>query len=188
MASNDRTRWDERYAKPSAMVARKDADSFLIRHAPDPAPGARAVELACGLGQNAIWLAEHGYTVDAFDVSGYALREARRRMLKRGTIGVNFVHADLDHCPLPAYQYDLVVVFRFLDRSLFPAIRQRVRPGGTVIYHTVNVRNQRDHPSFSPEHMLALGELPDYFPGWTVLEFTENGRYSAFAGRKPASE
>ena len=109
-------------------------------------------------------------------------------MLDRSVSGVNFVHADLDHCPLPAHPYDLVVVFRFLDRALFPKIRQRVRPGGTVIYHTVNVRNQRSHPAFSPHHMLQLGELPGYFPGWEVLEFTENGRYSAIAARKPESD
>ena len=39
-----------------------------MRHAPAATPGARALELACGMGENAIWLARRGYTVDAFDV------------------------------------------------------------------------------------------------------------------------
>lgn len=183
MAESDRERWDRRYADPVDKLKR-GPNPLLERYAPRGA-GLRALELACGLGQNALWLAAQGITVDAFDISLAALRLARSEMLRRGLAGVNFVVADLDHFVLPAYPYDLVLVFRFLDRGLFPAIRERVRPGGLVIYQTFNIRQRARRPSVSPAHMLRLGELPGYFPGWEVIEVSDEGYLSTFVGRKP---
>lgn len=185
MAESDRERWDRRYADPVDKLQR-GPNPLLERWAPRGA-GLRALELACGLGQNALWLAAQGYTVDAFDISLAALRQARAEMLRRNLSGVNFVVADLDHFVLPAHSYDLVLVFRFLDRQLFPAIRERVRPGGLVIYQTFNIRQRARRPSVSAAHMLCLGELPGYFPGWETLEAGDEGYLSTFVGRKPAN-
>ncbi|GIV81471.1 MAG: SAM-dependent methyltransferase [Anaerolineae bacterium] len=185
MAHSDRARWDRRYAEPSDRLKR-GPNPLLERYAPR-GEGLRALELACGLGHNALWLAAQGYTVDALDISYAALRHGRAEMLRRGLQGVNFIVADLDEFPLPRCQYDLVLVFRFLDRRLFPSIRERVRPGGLVIYQTFNVRHRAHRPSCSPDHMLCLGELPTHFPGWEVLEARDEGTLSSFVGRKPAA-
>lgn len=185
MAESDRLRWDRRYADPADRLTR-EPNSLLERYAPR-GQGLRALELACGLGHNALWLAAQGYTVDALDISLAALRHAQAERERRGLRGVNFIVADLDEFPLPRCQYDLVLVFRFLDRRLFPAIRERVRPGGLVIYQTYNVHHRARRPSCSPDHMLRLGELPGYFPGWEVLAANDEGYLSTFVGRKPAS-
>jgi SAM-dependent methyltransferase len=185
MAHTDRARWDERYTDPAQRL-KTGSHTLLARHAPPPAPGVRALELACGLGRDALWLAERGYRVDALDISLEALRQARAEMRRRALDGVSFVQADLDEFSLPHYAYDLVVVFRFLDRRLFPAIRARVRPGGLVIYETLNVRHLAQHPATNPAYMLRLGELPTHFPGWTVIEASDGEYTSAFVGRKPA--
>jgi tellurite methyltransferase len=184
MAHTDRQRWDRRYATPGEHL-KKEPNDVLIRHVPPPRPGARALELACGLGHNALWLAEQGYVVDAIDISLAALHSARAEMNRRGLSGVNFIVADLDHFALPVYAYDLVCVFRFLDRSLFPAIRERVRPGGLVITQTLNVRHLDRSPDCCVDHMLQLGELPRYFPGWTVLEADDGPYMSGIVARKP---
>lgn len=184
MARKDRERWDQRYAAPGSDLD-KGPNPLLVRHAPPSFPGIRALELACGLGHNAIWLAKHRYTVDAVDISLEALRRARAALGRQGLAGVNFIAADLDHFALPAYAYDLVVVFRFLDRGLFPAIRAHVRPGGWVIYQTLNVRHLDRVPDCSPDHVLHLGELPRHFPGWTVLEADDGPYMSAIVARKP---
>jgi tellurite methyltransferase len=181
MSQADRERWDYRYANPGADL-KKGPHALLMRYASPPQPHSRALELACGLGHDALWLAGQGYTVDAVDISREALRQARTEMQRRGLRGVNWIQADLDNFPLPEFDYDLVYVFRFLDRALFPAISTRVRPGGLVIYETVNVRRQ---DSMREEHMLQLGELPGYFPGWTVLQADDRRFLSSFVGRKP---
>lgn len=181
MAQQDRIRWNERYtgADLNQRLRTKKPSDLLVRHMPPP--GSRALELACGLGHNALWLASQSVRVDAIDISIEALRQAQTEMLQRGVTGVQFIAADLDHFPLPRYPYDLVYVFRFLDRRLFLAIRERVRPGGTVIYQTMNIRRQ----GVRAEHALQIGELPSYFPGWIVLESADEGETSWFVGRKP---
>lgn len=184
MSRTDRERWDERYTDPINSL-RKGPSPLLTQYAPPGSAGGRALELACGLGRNALWLAAQGYTVDAFDISLTALHHARAEMQRRNLTGVNFVVADLDEFTLPVYAYDLVYVFRFLDRALFPAIRARVRPGGLVIYETLNVRQLQRSPESCADHMLHLGELPEHFPGWDVL-FADDAAYtSAYVGRKP---
>jgi tellurite methyltransferase len=185
MAKSDRERWDRRYADPIARLKKREPNALLARHALPVPPGSRALELACGLGRNAIWLAEQGYRVDAIDISLEALRHARAEMQRRDVSGVNFILGDLDHFPLPDIPYDLVMVFRFLDRALFPTIRDRVRPGGLVIYQTFNLRRLEQHPTFSEEHLLHPGELAGFFPGWTALEASDDGDVSTFVGRKP---
>jgi len=184
MADTDRLRWERRYADPTHK-RKRGPDDLLARHVPPAAPGARALELACGLGENAIWLAQQGYTVDAFDISLTALRQARAVMLARGVRGVRFVAADLDHFPLPDRAYDVVCVFRFLDRALFPALRARVRPGGLVVYQTLNTGHLAKHPDTRPDHMLRRGELQQYFPGWTVLEAADLEHISLLVARRP---
>lgn len=183
MARSDRERWDRRYATPGDHL-QKEPNELLIRHVP-PQPGARALELACGLGHNARWLAEQGYTVDAIDISLMALRRARADLHRRGVANVNFIVADLDHFPLPLYAYDLVCIFRFLDRRLFPAIRDRVRPGGLVITQTLNTGHLDRCPDCCADHVVRVGELPDYFPGWIVLEARDDEFMSALVARKP---
>ena len=184
MTRADRERWDERYANPISSL-NKAPNSLLARYVPPAAPGQCALELACGLGHNALWLAEHGYRVEALDISLRALRHARTRAQGQGLHNITFIVADLDHFPLPRCVYDIVSVFRFLDRRLFPILVDRVRPGGMVIYQTLNVRFLEKHPTSNPAHMLQIDELPGYFPGWTVLHSHDGNQMSTYVGRKP---
>ena len=184
MARADREHWDRRYAEPRWKL-RRGPHTLLVNYAPPAQPGSRALELACGLGHNALWLAEQGYTVDALDISFTALRHARTMMRQRQLSGANFILADLDEFHLPVYAYDLVLVFRFLDRALFPALRDRVRPGGMVIYETLNVGHLQRNPDARDLHMLQRGELPGFFPDWEIVH-SDDGRFtSAFVGHKP---
>ena len=184
MSHFDREKWDQRYADSKDRL-HHSAHALLKQVAPPAHPGCRALELACGLGHSAIWLAEQGYTVDAIDISFEALHRAHAEVLRRDLSGVTFIAADLDHFPLPCYAYDVVCGFRFLDRRLFPAIRERVRPGGLVIYETLNIRQQERYPGRDPAHLLELGELAAHFPGWRVVIARDDAYTSAFVGQKP---
>ena len=184
MSRADRERWERRYAEPAAALT-KGPHPLLTRWVPPAQPGQRALDLACGLGRDALWLAEQGYTVDALDISLTALRRARGEMLRRGLDNVNFIQADLDHFPLRRAAYDVTVVFRFLDRRLFPAIRASIRPGGLIVYQTFNTRQLALRPTFHEDHMLRLGELPGYFPGWHILTAADDGPESSLVAIKP---
>ena len=136
--------------------------------------GGRALDVACGVGQNAIWLAQRGFTVDAVDISPVAL-EYGWQAAARACVAVNFVQADLDAWAPQTGAYDLVCGFRFLNRRLWPLLQAALRPGGWFLYQTFNLRKLTPGSDFPAEYLLAIGELPRTFPGWEILEASDDG-------------
>ena len=140
-----------------------------------------ALDLACGVGQNAIWLARQGLTVDAVDISPVGIERGRASAAQAG-VSVNFILADLDVWSPQPDCYDLVIGFRFLNRALWPRLRIALRPGGWLIYQTYNVRKLlhagNSAAEFPAEYLLALGELQDTFADWRILEAGDDGGQS----------
>lgn len=183
-AAEARRRWNARYRSRTPHF---EPASLLVEHA-HLLTGGRALDVACGTGGNAFFLATRGYRVDAVDISevGLALaqEEAQRRGLSRH---VRFIQADAARLPLTPQRvrYDCIVVFRFLLRPLIPTLRCLLKPGGLIFYNTFNVRRLESHPEFAREFLLELGELPTWFPGFEVITAYEQGEVSAFVGRAP---
>lgn len=99
--------WDRRYAG-SELLWTATANRFLVAEASGLAPG-RVLDLACGEGRNAVWLAEQGWQVTGVDFSAVALAKAAKLAAARG-VAVEWEHADLlDYEPAPG-EHDLVVV------------------------------------------------------------------------------
>ena len=129
--------WEEHYsAKPQVWSGKVNARLAAI--APELA-GTRALDLGCGEGADAIWLAEHGWTVVAVDVSSTALERGRAAAAQRGVAErIDFQQHDLD-TGFPAGEFDLVSA-QFLHSPVEkdrPAILRRaaaaVAPGGTLL-------------------------------------------------------
>jgi SAM-dependent methyltransferase len=100
--------WNRRYAG-SELVWTAEANRFLVAEVADLNPG-RALDLACGEGRNAVWLAEHGWEVTAVDFSEVGLAKAARLADERG-VSVEWIQADLlDFVPAPG-AFDWVAVF-----------------------------------------------------------------------------
>ena len=173
MSSSDRERWDAKYAAKS-VPEKLLPDEWLTRHVAGLKSG-RALELACGLGHNAIWLARQGWQVDAVDVSPIGLQLAAELASRQGA-DVHWIAADLDEFRPPVETYDLIVVLRFLDRlRLPPLIEHSLRPGGRLIYETFTLA-QIDRPEShlkNPAFALAAGELPRLFAGLQILSYAE---------------
>lgn len=151
MARADREHWDARYG------ARTDADApaapFLVEHAARLALG-RTLDVAAGAGRNARFLAGLGHRVIAADVSGVAL--ARLRAVEPR---VACVQMDFDRPAVRSGSCDAVVIVSFLDRRLFDAAVDWLRPGGVLLWDTF-LLEQRDigHPR-NPDWLLERGEL-----------------------------
>ena len=139
MSDADRERWNARYA--AGEYAARTHPSPLLAAWIDRLPRGRALDVACGLGRNAIHLAAHGYAVDAMDISGIALAEARERAEAAG-VAVDWFETDLDRPDIAPDAYDVIVVARFLYRPLIPRLLDALRPGGHVVY---------DHHYITPE-------------------------------------
>ena len=185
MSRTDRQRWDERYEEEKWKGAREPYP-LLTRHVP-PGAGGLALDVACGLGHNLLWLAGQGYRGIGVDVSRVALEQALGQARAAGLADrVLFVQADLDRFRLPPGSFDLVVVIRFLDRELFPALEAALRPGGLLVYATLNWRRAETHPEVAPEYLMGPGELHEAFTGLRVTHYDEAGDHSELVARKPA--
>jgi SAM-dependent methyltransferase len=105
--------WDGFYAERDRAVPffKPCPDESLVRWHQDGRlqvrTGSRALDLGCGPGRNAVWLAEQGYEVDALDLSPAALDWGRERAARAG-VDVNFVRADIFEWQVPETPYDLV--------------------------------------------------------------------------------
>jgi len=131
----DSASWDRRY-EGRELVWTAEPNGFLVAETETLAPG-RAIDLACGEGRNAIWLAEHGWQAVGADFSEVGLRKAHELANRRG-VNVEWVAADLlDYRPDPR-AFDLVLVF-YLQvpaaerRPIIQAAAEGVAPGGTFL-------------------------------------------------------
>ena len=141
-------------------------------------PG-RALDLACGAGRNAIWLARRGWRVDAVDGAEAALDLLLAAAGRAGCRDRITAHAaDLESEP-PGFKialdgYDLIVDCHFLHRPLFPAIRKGARPGGLFV-----AALHLPAPSAGKGHRYVLqpGELETVVREWRwdILHSAERG-------------
>ena len=104
----DREAWNQRYSGEKLLWA-AEPNRFLVEELSDLEPGA-ALDLACGEGRNAVWLAARGWEVDAVDFSDVALDKARRLAASRD-VSVAWQLADLEDYRPAARRYDLVILF-----------------------------------------------------------------------------
>jgi SAM-dependent methyltransferase len=186
VSAEDRIRWDAIY-RERITEAYPPPDPLLFDYTPPVEPDReyRALDLAAGHGQNGLWLAAQGYTVDIMDVSRIALLRAQAEMATRNLRNANLLPVDLDSVELSADFYDVVCVFRYLKRDLFPQLRACIRPGGRILYETFNVRYRAMVPEFNPAFLLELGELAGYFADWKILLNTDDKHISRVVARKP---
>lgn len=173
MTDADRSRWDEKYRLKSELPSPAPSE-WLREIVNDWTPG-RAWDVACGAGQNALLLAGLRWRVDAVDISPVGLEIGRRAA--EGLPGfIHWIAADLDTYIPPPGTYDLVVVFRFLDRSRLPGLIQKsLKPGGRVIYETfVEGQFEReDNHLKNSDFILKSGELPTLFPELQTVSYAE---------------
>ena len=141
MSDKDRQRWDERWKSRSGETFEvhpllRKLEEVLEQKEQLPELGS-ALDIACGRGQNTLYLASLGLSVLGLDISPVALDFARQEAELRG-FGrrVRFTEVDLDDSPLPAESFDLVCVTRFLDRRLLPEIGSIITSGGLLLYAT----------------------------------------------------
>lgn len=186
MSAKDRLHWDKVYReRPEDDYP--DPNPLLFAYTPplrDPET-AYALDLAAGLGQNGLWLAEQGYIVDLVDISRVGLMRAQSEAARRQLKTVNFFQLDLETADLQHDAFDLLCVFRYLNRPLMPRLRTAVKPGGRIIYQTFNTRYQAIKPDINPDYLLGIGELAGYFGDWKILRSSEPEHLSELVAIRP---
>ena len=156
MTGSHREKWDRRHAEaegPGEVAEVLQRNAHLL-----PASG-RALDLACGRGANALWLAERGWAVHAWDLSPVAIERLQAEAGARG-LEVRGEVRDVVARPPAAESFDLVLVSHFLERSLVPALIAALRPRGLVFYQTFVAETHRGRgPGLESTWRLAPNEL-----------------------------
>ena len=197
--------WDAKHGLAASEAA--EAPAGILTELWPLLPAGAALDLACGRGRNALFLAEHGRHVTAVDWSGAALDilEERAKTLKIPVrrmrrmddakaptrAGIDLLQADLEAVALPANRYSVILCVRYLQRSLFPQICRALRPGGMLLFETYT-KAQLDFSGGprDPAHLLNTGELRRAFPELEVVFYRElraEQGIASLAARKPRS-
>lgn len=165
-----------------------------------PATG-DALDVACGRGRNALWLAAQGFHTRAVDRDGEALALLAGEAQRLGLV-VTTTQCDLEAIPVetgagetrPApfdEAYDVIVVLHYLHRPLFPALLAALRPGGVLVYETFTTAQALRGRPTNPAFLLDPGELRRLTAGLDVLAEREGdfeGRMVAgIVARKPGT-
>jgi 2-polyprenyl-3-methyl-5-hydroxy-6-metoxy-1,4-benzoquinol methylase len=181
----DQMRWNERF-KAKGFALGKEPNPFLKRHLRF-LPVGKALDIAAGEGRNAVFLAQHGFEVDAVDLSEQGLKKARI-LAKEAGVNIHTILSDLDDYRIEKERYDLIDNFYFLKRSLIPGMKKGLKKGGMVIFETY-ILEHRDLGTGGPrqaKYFLKPNELLRLFRDFRILIyregiFKEGGRRKAIA-------
>lgn len=159
----DKERWNKRHVE---KPMRKNIEPILEKYI-DLAHVGNALDLACGVGRNTHYLAEKGFLVDAVDISDYALGEVKNMAT------IKKIETDLDTYNLELNKYDLIVNVNYLNRRLFPQIKEALKSGGILIYETFIVAHGDFTQPMNPEFLLRKNELLHTFIGFDTIYYEE---------------
>jgi SAM-dependent methyltransferase len=177
--------WNERYR--SGERAAEDLGAaparLLTEMAKQLKPG-KALDLACGTGRNALWLAEHGWNVTAVDGALAAIDILRSRASERAvTVDARVADLEKTEYRIEDSSWDLIAMCYYLQRNLFEPAKQGVAPGG-ILLAIVHITEPGEEPT---AHRLRPGELERYFQGWEILHRHE-GTPNDTAHRRSVAE
>ena len=172
MSEDDRRKWNERYAA-GAYQARTGESAWLRRWLPTARVG-RALDLACGMGRNARYLAREGYRVDAVDISSEGLRRAAHLAESEG-LQVNWLECDLEHdLPPERTGYQVIVLFRYVNAPLLNELASRLAAGGYLIVEQhLRTDSQVAGPT-NPDFRVSAGDLSGAAANLQILAAEES--------------
>lgn len=172
MNETDQVKWDRIYtdsagksAEPCEVLA---AHSHLL-----PAEG-DALDLACGRGGNALYLAARGFSTRAWDVSAVAV-QSLSDVAGRNGLPLVAEQRDVTANPPASGSFDIIVVSRFLDRALAPAVCAALREHGLLFYQTFIREKAADTGPNNPAYRLDANELLRLFQSLHLVYYHEEG-------------
>ena len=136
-----------------------EPSGWVVRWAPLIRPGGTVLDLACGAGRHARWLARLGFEVSAVDRDTSPFADPPQ--------GVALLEADIESgpWPYPGVAFDGIVVANYLHRPLLPILAASLVPGGVLVYETFARGNERYGRPSNPAFLLAPGELLELVRG-----------------------
>ena len=162
-------KWDKIYQECDGEA--NVAEVLQNNHYLLPSDGV-ALDLACGLGGNALFLADKGLKVRAWDISPVAIKKLEAMATANG-LELEAAVRDVVAEPPEVNSVDVLVVSGFLDRGLCPALFAAINPGGLLLYQTYCVHKVDKRGPSNPDYLLADNELLSLFPKMMMRVYRE---------------
>jgi 2-polyprenyl-3-methyl-5-hydroxy-6-metoxy-1,4-benzoquinol methylase len=187
LSEQDRIKWDQKYAGDDFLFG-EEASLYLVEVAAQLPPTGRALDIASGEGQNAVYLAQRGLSVTALDISAMGLRKAKILADKHG-VALELRLWDLERSLLPPGPFDAIVCMHYKQQSLAPRITQALAPGGVLLMELATVKNLERHQRPPRPFLVESNELMCWFPELVLVSYEErlyDNRFVAqLVARKP---
>lgn len=167
---NPRDKWNKHYAEAELPSSHQACEVLQRNTALLPLSG-RALDLACGLGANALLLAEHGLEVSAWDIAESGLAKLQQAASAQH-LAITTRQHDAEQAPPAPDSFDVIVVSRFLHRPILPALARALKPGGLLFYQTFHRHKPAGGPS-NPDFLLERGELLRIFTDLQLCFYQE---------------
>jgi SAM-dependent methyltransferase len=170
MTHPDADKWNEKYRSESEIWLQMEPRQLLTTFSHLLPGRGCALDAACGVGINTIFLAQQGLRTFGIDISAYALHLAKKRAHELG-LTLELIVADLSNPWLPEDYFEVITNFHFLERSTFPVYQQALKTGGLIFFDAfIALENTVN----APEYYLAPGELEHAFQNFEIIHYAEH--------------
>ena len=187
MSIKDKEKWDAKYLKKSQLLRPREASKNLqecIVHC----KGTKALDLACGAGRNAIFLAESGFDVDALDIAEIAVEALNTEAKKKNLLSkINTYQVDLDTYKIKENIYDIIVMANFLDRTVIDSAKNALKKDGILFVETYMLSDDNEKTQSNADNLLKSQELKNLLDdSWEILYYDEfeNEDYEIYKMKK----
>ena len=176
--------WEEKYRERVAGL--RPPDPLLVETASAVTPG-RALDLACGTGRNALWLAQHGWKVAAVDGSASAIETLPAHAFAHNVcIDAHVADLEQGEYSVEPTHWDLIAICYYLQRDLFETAKQGLTPGGILVAIALMAEPGKEHSPFR----VQPGELRGFFEDWEIQHYREgadatHGAVAEIVARRP---
>ena len=180
--------YDPLYGKPLTGDLEKDGfrtspNAFMVESVKDISPAGKALDVGCGMGRNAIYLAGLGWDVTGIDLSSKGLEVLQNNAEKAG-LGVTTIKSSYEEFDFGHEQWNMVAMILSWapveDPGFLARLKASVRPGGYVIFEHVIQRSQDPFPP--GVHALEEGALRELFRDFEILIYRETDHYGDWGG------
>ena len=163
----DKDRWDQKY----------DTETYIFGKQPVPfltqnihlLPKGRALDIAMGEGRNGVYLATQGFEVVGLDISPKGLAKAHQ-LAEQNNVKIETRVVDLENHRLEKNAYDLILLMYYMQRDLWPQIKEALKPGGMAVIETYNIDHLK-HARFNPKWLLQPNELVNAFKDMKIIRY-----------------
>lgn len=172
MSQQDQTKWNKKYQTTPTLLKHREPSIKLINLVKqlNITNDFQALDIACGIGKNTLYLAKHNIDVEALDISDFAIDKIKEKNISNITTKV----VDLEGYIPQQNSYDLIVMTNYLDRELIPNLIEALKVDGILYIETYMHHETNNKPGSNPDFLLQENELKKFFNNnFEILDYDE---------------